>query len=374
MSTRLSARPTALTLPLGQEPTETELIEAAMRWHFDPRTGSPFWLEQAPHLGFDPREDIHSVEDLARFPNLVDRLRDVPATALIPRGYAEGHPPDGAAAVFGVFDSGGTTGAPKRVVMTTDWLDRQLARHQQEMANRGYPAADWLAVAPSGPHMFGTFIREIAHRQGRLSHTIDLDPRWVKKCLAAGRPELAAEYADHLVDQARTVLESQDIGILVATPPLLERMVRDERLRLIIDERVEVVEWGGAHLDPDSRALLRTEVLPHTRLTGRYGSTMILSAAPERIGLSPDDPCVFDPYSPYVTFRVVDPQSGERVPYGSRGQVVMNHVSRAAFLPNNLERDEATRVEPLPGQAGDAVADVAPLARFGDADVIEGVY
>ncbi|WP_341477164.1 phenazine antibiotic biosynthesis protein [Frankia canadensis] len=356
-------------------PAESDLIEAAMRWHFDPRTGSPFWLELAPSLGFDPREDIHIVDDLARFPNVVDRLRDIPAAALIPRGYALEHPPDGAAAVFGVFDSGGTTGPPKHMLLMTDWLERMLARNERESAERGYPvAADWLAVAPSGPHMFGTFIRELAHRQGRLAYTIDLDPRWVKKCLAAGRRELADEYADHLVAQARTVLESQDIGVLVTTPPLLERMVRDERLRRIIDERIGMVEWSGAHLDPDTRALLRTEVLPRPRLFGRYGSTMILSGAPERIGLSPDDPCVFDPFSPYVTFRVVDPETGERVPYGSRGRVVMNHVSRSAFLPNNLERDEATRIEPPPGQVGDSVADVSPVAVFGDAEVIEGVY
>jgi hypothetical protein len=32
------------------------------------------------------------------------------------------------------------------------------------------------------------------------------------------------------------------------------------------------------------------------------------------------------------------------VPYGARGQVVMNHISKAMFLPNNLERDTAIRV------------------------------
>ncbi|MCM3923460.1 phenazine antibiotic biosynthesis protein [Frankia sp. AiPs1] len=356
--------------PVDLIPAETELIEAAMRWHFDPRTGSRFWLDQADTLGFDPREDIHTAADLARFPNIVDRLRHVPAGDLIPQGYAGQD-----AAIYGVYDSGGTTGPPKHVVFMADWMERLLARTDQEMDARDYPrGADWLALAPSGPHMFGAIVRETVRLRGRLNFTVDLDPRWVKKCIAAGHPEQADQYADHIIAQARAILESQDIGVLVATPPLLERLVRDDELRKLIADRVQVVEWGGAHMDPDTRYLLRTEVLPRTRLIGRYGSTMVLASAIERAGLTPDDPCIFDSFSPYVTFRVVDPETGESVPYGSRGRVVMNHVSKSVLLPNNLERDEATRIEPPPGRVGDSVADVSPVAVFGDSPVIEGVY
>jgi hypothetical protein len=52
----------------------------------------------------------------------------------------------------------------------------------------------------------------------------------------------------------------------------------------------------------------------------------------------------------------------------------MNHLSKNMLLPNNLERDLATRIEPLAGQVGDAVADVSPVAQFDNEDVIEGVY
>jgi hypothetical protein len=52
----------------------------------------------------------------------------------------------------------------------------------------------------------------------------------------------------------------------------------------------------------------------------------------------------------------------------------MNHVSRSFLLPNNLERDTAIRTRPPAGQVGDSVADVAPVERFGDETVIEGVY
>jgi hypothetical protein len=101
---------------------------------------------------------------------------------------------------------------------------------------------------------------------------------------------------------------------------------------------------------------------------------MVLGGAPERLGLADDDPCIFDPFSPYITFSVVDPDSGRKVAYGERGQVVMNHVSKSFLLPNNLERDMATRTRAPEGQAGDSVADVTPVQRFDDETVIEGVY
>jgi hypothetical protein len=83
---------------------------------------------------------------------------------------------------------------------------------------------------------------------------------------------------------------------------------------------------------------------------------------------------VFDPRSPYVVFWVVDPDIGRPVSYGERGQVVMNHVSKGMFIPNNVERDTAIRLSGPEGQVGDSVSEVAPVATFGGEAVIEGVY
>lgn len=102
-----------------------------------------------------------------------------------------------------------------------------------------------------------------------------------------------------------------------------------------------------------------------------FGSTMILSQASTRIV---DGEFVFDPRSPYVAFWVIDPESGVPVPHGERGQVVMNHVSKAMFIPNNLERDTAVRFPGAPGQAGDSLSVVAPVVTFEGQAVIEGVY
>jgi phenylacetate-coenzyme A ligase PaaK-like adenylate-forming protein len=353
--------------PLHPDPDE--FIRAAMDWHFSPTTGSRFWLERAKSLEFDPRADVKSFEDLTLFPNVANELRDVRARDLIPQGY--GPYPE----VIGIYESGGTTGAPKRIVMLRDWWDRELARQVAHLDARGVPRnRDWLALLPSGPHMAGALARSLAAAVGGVAFTIDMDPRWVKKLIAAGKADEANAYAEHLIDQAAFVLQTQDIGVLFSTPPLLERLARRDDLVELVREKVQLIEWGGAHMDVDTRQLYRTEIFPGLTIAGGYGSTMVLGGAPERPDLTDEDPCIFDPPSPYITFSVVEPDTGHLVPYGRRGQVVMNHVSKSFLLPNNLERDMATRMPPLEGQVGDSVADVTPVQQFDNETVIEGVY
>jgi phenylacetate-coenzyme A ligase PaaK-like adenylate-forming protein len=358
-----------LDCPVDQVPAARELIEAAMRWHFDPQTGSPFWLERAKTLGFDPRREVRTFADLRLFPNVVNELRDVRVEDLIPKGYGS------QADVVGVFESGGTTGPPKRVVFLADWMDRLMTHMMREMDARGDPrGVNWLSLGPSGPHMFGEITAQQARRRGGIKFAVDLDPRWVKKCIRDGRAEEADRYAEHLIEQSAFVLQTQDVGVLMTTPPLLERLARRDELVSLINEKVQLILWGGAHMDPDTRDLFRTEVFPRVRLRGVYASTMILGTTTERMGLTDDDPYIFDPFSPYISFSVVDPATGGDVAYGERGQVVMNHVSKSALLPNNLERDTAIRIPPLPGQLGDSVADVSPVPVFDNEAVIEGVY
>ncbi|WP_189218225.1 MULTISPECIES: AMP-binding protein [Streptomyces] len=345
-----------------------------MSWHFSPETGSRFWLDRLESLGFDPVRDVRTHADLALFPNLANDLRDVPVEDLVPRGYGE------SADVIGAYDSGGTTGSPKRVVLQRDWMRHSLAWKSARMDDLGFPRgadANWLTVAPSGPHIFGRLMAELPAMRGGVAFTVDLDPRWVRRCLAEGRAEEADRYAEHVVDQVETVLASQRIGVLVATPPLLERMAERESLVETINTKVSVIMWGGAHMDPDTRHLLRHEVFPDVALRGQYGSTTILGGSMERPagpGAESSKACVFDSFSPYTTFSVVDPHTREEVAEGERGQVVMHHVSKAMLLPNNLERDTATRVTAPAGSLGVSVADVAPVASFENATVIEGVY
>ena len=158
---------------------------------------------------------------------------------------------------------------------------------------------------------------------------------------------------------------------LHATPPLLEAIARDDDLVDLVNEKIRYILLSGAHVDLDTLDLLRS-IFPSASISVVFGSTMILSQAATRI--ADGDSFVFDPRSPYVVFWVIDPATGEQVPYGERGQVVMNHVSKGMFIPNNLERDTAVRVQGPKGAVGDSVSEVAPVAVFGGEPVIEGVY
>jgi hypothetical protein len=120
----------------------------------------------------------------------------------------------------------------------------------------------------------------------------------------------------------------------------------------------------------DTLDLLRS-IFPNTAIAMAFGSTMVLSQAATRVD---GDSLIFDPRSPYVVFWVIDPETGAEVPHGERGQVVMNHIGKGMFIPNNLERDTAIRMPGPHGHVGDSISEVAPVAVFGGEPVIEGVY
>lgn len=341
-------------------------LRAAIAWHFGDDTGSPFWLRTAPSLGFNPLTDVNTFADLRLFPNLVNELRSVPVQDLIPGGY--GVPPP----VPQIFESGGTTGAPKRTVQLPDWIAQVVEWQTEDFAAGGFQRGQgFLCLMPSGPHGVGYFSRLVSQRLGAVFHTIDIDPRWVKKIAArAAGPELAA-YVDHVVEQAVFVLQTQTVANLHTTPPLLEAIARDDRVADLVNAKIRYLLLSGAHVDADTVDLLRN-IFPATTITMAFGSTMVLSQAVTR--MVDGDAFVFDPRTPYVVFWVVDPDTGERVPYGQPGQVVMNHLSKGMFIPNNLERDLATRMPGPAGELSDSVSAVRPVSTFEGEAVIEGVY
>ncbi|OBI93166.1 AMP-binding protein [Mycobacterium sp. 1245805.9] len=340
-------------------------LRAAMAWHFGADTGSRFWLRTAQTLNFDPLTDVKSFADLRLFPNLVNELRAAPVEDLIPRGY--GSPPP----LPQIFESGGTTGAPKRTVQMPDWVAQVVEWQTEDFAGGGFVRGEgFLCLMPSGPHGVGYFSRLVSERLGAVFHAIDIDPRWVKKLAARNAAAEVAAYIDHIVEQAVFVLQTQHVANLHTTPPLLEAIARNDHVVDLVNDKVRYLLLSGAHVDADTLDLLR-DIFPDTTITMAFGSTMVLSQAVTR---TDGDSFVFDPRTPYVVFWVVDPDTTERVPYGQRGQVVMNHISKGMFIPNNLERDLAIRMPGPAGELSDSVSEVGPVTTFEGEAVIEGVY
>lgn len=342
-------------------------LRATLRFHFDPATGSKFWLSCVADLGFDPLTDITTLADLRRFPDLSAELRTVPVDDLLPEG-CRGRP-------FQVYESGGTIGAPKRIIEAgaradgLGWVDRMLDE-------QAFPRdVHWLHVGPTGPHIVGRSMRRLAEARGGVCFTIDFDPRWVKRTIATGRPELAEEYIDHVLDQVELVTASQDIRVLFITPPVLEALCARTALRDRLATGLTGLIWSGTSFEESSLRLIQDHYFPEAVVTGIYGNSL-MGIAPQR-PQAPDDKqaCVFQPFWPRAVVEVVD-AAGEQVAHGERGRVRVHLLTREMFLPNVLERDSAVRVAPTHGSfygGLDGLAEVAPYRDAG-ATVIEGVY
>ncbi|MBB5953823.1 hypothetical protein FHS29_000393 [Saccharothrix tamanrassetensis] len=345
----------ALRAPFDALPDVDTMVRAAVRWHFDPRTGSPFWQDLARSLPFDPVADVAGAADLVRFPDVGDHLRTVPVRDLVPKGF-------GASAVPLVFESGGTTGAPKRIVelgfwrRTAHWIDRCLDEH-------GVPrAGPWLYLGPTGPHVAGYAFGTVAALRGGPFCTVDFDPRWVKR-----NPRQIVAYLDYVLEQAEWALRTQRIAVLWATPPLLVALADRPDLVDLVSSTVDTIVWSGVAASAETLHLLDHEVFPDVRLVGVYGNT-VMGAAPQR----PGEGCVFEPFSPHSVIEVVDPD-GRAVPYGERGRVRVHHMSADMFLPNMVERDLATRCPPSRPGGPDGLSDVTS-AVCSDGVLAQGVY
>ncbi|MFI9271011.1 AMP-binding protein [Kitasatospora sp. NPDC052896] len=355
--------------PFDAPPSPDELVQLAMRWHFGPRTGSPYWLRKARSLPFDPRTDVKSPADLLLFPDVAEEWRTVPVADLVPRGSLTGVRPPA------VYESGGTTGPPKRIIDVTafgriaGWACHLLAQH----ADDGLGRASWLYLGPTGPHGIAQLVRLMADRWQAPCLTVDFDPRWVRRCLRLGRPDDARQYVAHLADQAVELLRSQPIAVLFATPPLLEEIAGRPALLDLLRSQLRAVLWAGTTMDPETMRLVREELLPGVALVGLYGNTL-MGTAPQRPSQDGDsEPCVFQPHHPYTMLSVVDPATGAEVGYGETGQVRIHHLNRDFLLPQSLERDLAMRIAPVPAFPWDGVARVRPIGQW-PAGVLEGVY
>lgn len=340
-------------------------VRKSMAWHFDSTTGSSFWLAKRAELDFDPIQDVQTAQDLLRFPDVSAELRTVPADALIPRGLAD--------RVFRVYDSGGTTGSPKRIV-DSGYRSRLLVWARERLLDMGIPeSGNWLHLGPTGPHVIGFDVATYAALGGGLCYTVDLDPRWVKRLIGSGRGELVDDYIQHCLDQAETVLRTQEISVLNTTPPLLEAICARPRLYESIRSTVKAVIWAGTSISAESLRLLDEVFFPEAAVVGIYGNSL-MGVAPQRPPMASDTHlCVFEPFAETTRLELVD-ADGEPVGYGERGRVRLHLVAEEMFLPNVAERDSAVRVEPLSAGRADGLADVQTLRSVDDVEVIEGVY
>ncbi len=335
-----------------------------VRWHFDPETGCPFWLEHAKSLDFDPRREINAYEDLARFGPFQDEwLRGGPVRRWVPKAYAD-------RPVF-VFETGGSTGVPKSRINIEDFrLD--YSAFSDTLPDEFFPpGADWLMVGPSGPRRLRLAIEHLAQHRGGICFMVDLDPRWVIKLLKSGQPKQAEDYKRHIVEQALTLLKAHDIKCLFTTPKLLEAICEKVSLKKM---GITGVFCGGTEMTPQFHRFAVEELLDGIHFAPTYGNTLMgLATGKPRL---PEDnyAIIYYPPAPRAMIEVVDPDDSDRlVGYGETGRVRLTTLTREFFMPRFLERDEAEREPPYELYPWDGVRNVRPFSRF-QTTVVEGVY
>jgi hypothetical protein len=209
-------------------------------------------------------------------------------------------------------------------------------------------------VGPSGPHIIGKAVRELARQTGSLDpFSVDFDPRWAKR-LADG--SLARQrYLDHVTAQALDVLEREEIGVLFTTPPALTALA--SRMTGQLRDRIRGVHYGGLSLTPERLNEFRAMFPRAVHLAG-YGNTLfgVVMEVADTTRRALD----YFPLGERVHFSVGtwEDDRTDRAPRwppvpveaGGRGRVLFHRLDESCLLVGVVERDEAESV-PLSAEA-----------------------
>lgn len=342
-----------------------------VRLHFDPELGAPFWIEQAKEYDFNPLTDVNCFDDLKKFPLFEDEwLRGGPVTKFLPKKWHNDYKY--------VFETGGTTGIPKsRCVVRDHWIDYE--EFSKTLPDESFPrGSNWLMLGPSGPRRLRLAVEHLCQFRGGICFCVDLDPRWVVKLLKKGDTAGAKAYADHVIDQAYTVLTAgHDVKCMFATPKLLEALA----MRLM-DEGTSIAEVGikgifagGTEFTPQWYRFCREELLgPEVYITPTYGNTLMGLACGKPFDPADNYKIPYYAPEPRAAIEVVDFDDYSKVVgYGETGRVKLYTLTDELFVPGFMERDEGEREKPHEKYPWDGISGTRPFHVLAKTTTV-GVY
>jgi phenylacetate-coenzyme A ligase PaaK-like adenylate-forming protein len=325
-----------------------------VQWHFDPATGCPFWLDFAKNLDWDPRREIHTYDDLARFGNFQDEwLRGGPVRRWVPKAYAN--------RPVTIFETGGSTGVPKSRINIDDFRIDYEAFSATLPDEAFPPGADWISIGPTGPRRLRLGVEHLAQYRGGICFMLDLDPRWVIKLIKRDQMKMAELYKQHVIDQALTLFRAHDnIHCLFTTPKLLEALCQKVSLKKL---GIKGVFCAGTEMTPQFHRFAVEELLDGSYFAPTYGNTLMGLAVHKPRVPEDDYAVIYYPPSPRAIIEVVDPDQPDRVvAYGETGRVCLTTLTREFFMPRFLERDECEREPPCALYPWDGVRNVRPFS------------
>lgn len=340
-------------------------IRAIIAWHFDPKTGCPFWLDYAQQLPFDPRDKIGGYDDLKLLGHFEDQwLRNEQVRRWVPKGFA-GQP-------VSVFETGGSTGVPKYRININDFrTDYEM--FSETLNDEGFPpGSDWLMLGPTGPRRLRLAIEHLAQTRGGICFHVDLDPRWVNRLIRAGKYQEMAAYRDHVIDQALVILKAHNnLRCVFTTPKLLEALC--EKVSLV-KLGIRGIFCGGTEMNAQFHRFAREELIPGLDFVPTYGNTLMGLACHKPFDPADNYAITYYPPHPRALFEIVNPDNSEEtVPYGATGRVLLTTLTKEFFVPRFPERDQGIRAEPIEPYPWDGVRDLGLFTRF-EESVVVGVY
>ncbi len=341
-------------------------VRETIQWHFSPETGCEFWLNRAKELGFDPREEVKTYDDLKKFGLFQDEwLRGGPVRKWVPRGLA--HKP-----VY-VFETGGTTGVPKTRINIDDFrID--YSEFSKTLPDEHFPiGSDWLQLGPTGPRRLRLAIEHLAQVRGGINFGIDLDPRWVVKLLKRGEMDEVERYKKHCIDQAITILGAHPgIKCVFTTPKLLEALCDRISLKKF---GITGVFCGGTEMTPQFHRFAVEELLEGAYFAATYGNTLMGLACHKPFDPADDYAIIYFAPQPRAATQVVNPDAmDEEVGYNETGRVLLTTLTKEFFMPRFPERDMCERQPPCDAYPWDGVRNVRPFTTKKSGEVTVGVY
>jgi hypothetical protein len=161
------------------------------------------------------------------------------------------------------------------------------------------------------------------------------DSRWVRKLSA--RSLAHRRYLEHVMQQAESVLTTQRVGVLFATPPMLTALGR--RLSREVRESVhDGMHLGGLPSTVDYLNALTNDWFPNAAVLCGYGNGLV-GMCPQ-LSTSPEGAPEYFPHGNRLVFNVLAGR-GE-----TRCQAVFHRLDLSRFLANVHERDEVERIAP----------------------------
>jgi hypothetical protein len=324
-----------------------ERLRDLLALHFHPEHGSYYWLARQERLGWDVRDRLRTLDDLWLLgPTLTADLRRFPLRAFIPRALHGQWPR------FVTGETAGTSGAPQATAYRDDEFQAAfIDPFLRVSAATGFPRGEpWLWVGPSGPHVIGKVVRELARQTGSMDpFSVDFDPRWAKK-LADGSLS-RRRYLDHVTSQALDVLRREEVGVLFITPSALAALA--ERITDRQREAIHGVHYGGMSLTPETVNHFRAAFPRAVHLAG-YGNTLF--GVVMEVADVPRRSIDYFPLGDRLRFHVVDWPDGDaetpgdwpprRLGRGETGRVLFHRLDESCLLVGVVERDQAERIAP----------------------------